>query len=306
MEGRAAQADFCFVHFTDTHIIAGGTLHNFDTSASLQRVIAVLNALEPRPAFAVIGGDLVSPDIVDRNRTLTAAEYEPSYRLFQELIRPLQCPTYMLLGNHDHRQAFHQVMQTPVPTLDTPHHYSFDHQGYHFVALDTHQPGQPGGYLDAPQLAWLHADLAASQRSTHHRVSASPSLAPGSGLARCYTPAQWRRTCCCAPAISQRALDDLWSCTPGSGHTTRRPDHADHAGDLCPGVQGVADIQNPSGATRLSCRVYQRRRVFHPRPASTWRRFCNSLVQLSGFPAPNWVLRTAPNCMPPPPPNWRG
>ncbi|HEY5867587.1 MAG TPA: hypothetical protein VI542_18865 [Candidatus Tectomicrobia bacterium] len=85
MEGRATQADFCFVHFTDTHIIAGGTLHNFDTSASLQRVIAVLNVLEPRPAFAVIGGDLVSPDIVDRNRTLTAAEYEPSYRLFQEL-----------------------------------------------------------------------------------------------------------------------------------------------------------------------------------------------------------------------------
>ena len=103
MEGRAAQADFCFVHFTDTHIIAGGTLHNFDTSASLQRVVAVLNALEPRPAFAVIGGDLVSPDIVDRNRTLTAAEYEPSYRLFQELIRPLRCPIYMLLGNHDHR-----------------------------------------------------------------------------------------------------------------------------------------------------------------------------------------------------------
>ena len=84
MEGRAAQADFCFVHFTDTHIIAGGTLHNFDTSASLQRVVAVLNALEPRPAFAVIGGDLVSPDILDRNRVLTSAEYEPSYRLFQE------------------------------------------------------------------------------------------------------------------------------------------------------------------------------------------------------------------------------
>jgi 3',5'-cyclic AMP phosphodiesterase CpdA len=163
MEGRAAQADFCFVHFTDTHIIAGGTLYNCDTSASLQRVVAVLNDLEPRPAFAVIGGDLVSPDILDRHRVLTAAEYEPSYRLFRELISPLQYPTYMLLGNHDHRQAFHQVMQSPVSTLDTPHHYSFDCQGYHFVALDTHQPGQSAGYLDAPQLAWLQADLAASR-----------------------------------------------------------------------------------------------------------------------------------------------
>jgi predicted MPP superfamily phosphohydrolase len=133
MEGMAAQADFCFVHFTDTHIMAGGTLRNLDTSASLQRVIEVLNALEPRPAFAVIGGDLVSPDMLDRSRTLTPAEYEPSYHLLRELLRPLQCPTYMLLGNHDHRQAFHQVMQTPVPTLDTTHHYSFDYQGYHFA-----------------------------------------------------------------------------------------------------------------------------------------------------------------------------
>jgi len=161
MESTAAQADFCFVHFTDTHIMAGGTLPNLDTSASLQRVIEVLRAMEPHPAFAVIGGDLVSPDMLDRNRTLTQAEYEPSYHLLQELLKPLQCPTYMLLGNHDHRRAFHQVMQTPVPTLDTTHHYSFDYQSYHFVALDTHQPGQAWGYLDALQLAWLQADLAA-------------------------------------------------------------------------------------------------------------------------------------------------
>jgi 3',5'-cyclic AMP phosphodiesterase CpdA len=79
MEGTAAQADFCFVHFTDTHIMAGGTLGHLDTSASLRRVIEVINALEPRPAFAVIGGDLVSPDMLDRNRTLTPAEYAPSY-----------------------------------------------------------------------------------------------------------------------------------------------------------------------------------------------------------------------------------
>ena len=91
MEGRATQADFCFV---DLPIRISSPVARCTTSIRVlpwQRVIAVLNALEPRPAFAVIGGDLVSPDIVDRNRTLTAAEYEPSYRLFQELIRPLQC-----------------------------------------------------------------------------------------------------------------------------------------------------------------------------------------------------------------------
>jgi Icc protein len=161
MASSTAQADFCFVHFTDTHIIAGSTWADLDTSASLRRVIEVLKALEPRPVFAVIGGDLVSPDMLDHSRTLTQEEYEPSYRLLQKLVRPLQCPTYMLLGNHDHRRAFHHVMQTPVPTLDATHHYSFDYQGYHFVALDTHQPGQPWGALDADQLAWLRDDLTA-------------------------------------------------------------------------------------------------------------------------------------------------
>lgn len=159
MENSAAQADFCFVHFTDTHIMAGGTWRDIDTSAALQRVVEVLEALEPRPAFAVIGGDLVSPDLLDRGRTLTQEEYEPSYHLLQEILRPLSYPTYMLLGNHDHRRAFHQVMQTPVPSLDTLHHYSFDYQGYHFVALDTHQPGKDWGYLGTDQLAWLRNDL---------------------------------------------------------------------------------------------------------------------------------------------------
>src|SRR2546429_6207141 len=97
MEGRAAQADFCFVHFTDTHIMAGGTLGNLETSASLQRVIEVINALEPRPAFAVIGGDLGRPDMLDRNRTLVPAGYVPSDHPFLELIRTFHCPTFMLL-----------------------------------------------------------------------------------------------------------------------------------------------------------------------------------------------------------------
>jgi Icc protein len=155
--------DFCFVHFTDTHIMPDG-LHpssQLDTSACLRQVVAVLNVLEPRPAFAIIGGDLVSPDLLTPSRTLTPEEYAPSYRLLQEILSPLQYPVYMLLGNHDNREAFHQVMQTQAATLHAPHHYGFDHQGWHFVALDSHLPGQHRGHLDAGQLAWLQEDLEA-------------------------------------------------------------------------------------------------------------------------------------------------
>jgi 3',5'-cyclic AMP phosphodiesterase CpdA len=57
------------------------------------------------------------------------------------------------------RTAFHRIFGNTVPTPDAPHYYSFDYQGYHFVALDSQQPGAPGGYLDPAQLTWLRQGL---------------------------------------------------------------------------------------------------------------------------------------------------
>jgi Icc protein len=159
-------APFRFVHLTDTHIMAGaawtapGGAFAYDTAASLRRVVAAVRALEPAPAFAVLGGDLASPDLIDRTRTPTAAEYEPSYRLLAEILAGLPCPAHLLLGNHDHRVAFNRVLRPDAPAPDAPHHYSFDHGGHHFVALDSHEPGQASGALGAAQLRWLADDLA--------------------------------------------------------------------------------------------------------------------------------------------------
>ena len=161
----AAQADFSFVHLTDTHLMAGGKLKarsgawEFDTNASLRQVIEAINTLEPRPAFAVLGGDLASPDLLDHDKAVTPEMYDPSYVLLQQLLRPLPCPTYMLMGNHDNRTAFRRVFGSAAPTPEAPHSYSFDYQGYHFIALDSLQPGVAGGYVDATQLSWLRHDL---------------------------------------------------------------------------------------------------------------------------------------------------
>lgn len=157
-----AATGFSFVHFTDTHVMAGGTYGEFrlDTAETLRRVIATLGTLEPRPAFAVVGGDLVSPDLLDRSRTLTADEYVPSYRLFRELLGALPFPAHLILGNHDDRAAFHRVMGTGAPT-DAPHCWAVDHAGYHFVGLDSHVPGKAWGELDASQLEWLRGNLGA-------------------------------------------------------------------------------------------------------------------------------------------------
>lgn len=157
---------FRFVHLTDTHVMAGARWKTrsgdfeFDTEASLRRVVEAVRTLDPAPAFAVLGGDLASPDLIDRTRVLTPEDYEPSYRLLAEILAGLPCPVRWLVGNHDNRVAFNRLLRRDAPSPDAPHYYSFDHQEYHFVALDSLEPGQPGGFLDAAQLAWLRDDLA--------------------------------------------------------------------------------------------------------------------------------------------------
>jgi len=154
-----AGADFSFVHFTDTHIMPGGTWQGLDTAVSLRRVMGVIVTLEPKPAFAIVGGDLASPDLIDRTRVLTSAEYEPAYRLLREIVGVLPFPVHFILGNHDDRPAFHRMMETRAASADTRHHWAFDHQGYRFIGLDSHVPGNAWGEMDGAQLAWLDADL---------------------------------------------------------------------------------------------------------------------------------------------------
>jgi 3',5'-cyclic-AMP phosphodiesterase len=162
----AVSAAFRFVHLTDTHIMAGGTWKpragdfEFDTAASLHHVIEAVRGLDPAPAFAVFGGDLASPDLLHRGRSLSAEEYEPSYRLLAELVARLPCPAHFLVGNHDHRVAFNRVLRAAPPAPDAPQYYAFDHGSYHFIVLDSHDPGQAAGRLDVEQLRWLRADLA--------------------------------------------------------------------------------------------------------------------------------------------------
>jgi 3',5'-cyclic-AMP phosphodiesterase len=157
------EARFRFVHLTDTHIMAGGRWRprsadwEFDTEASLRRVVAAVRTLDPPPAFAV----LASPDLLRRDVTPAVEEWEVSYRLLAQILADLPCPVHYLVGNHDHRVAFNRVLRRDAPAPDAPHYYAFDHQGYRFLALDSQEPGLPGGFVDDAQLAWLGRELGA-------------------------------------------------------------------------------------------------------------------------------------------------
>ncbi len=159
-----------FVHFSDTHIVRPGVrLRDVDTIATLTRVVEAVNRLNPQPAFVVIGGDLVSPDIDPevkaKARELSVRDYEAAYEVFHSIVSRLHVPVHYVMGNHDRRVPFRRVILKDSQPTDRPHYYAFTSGQHRVCILDSLEPRRDGGYVGHAQLAWLrkqlhqHADL---------------------------------------------------------------------------------------------------------------------------------------------------
>ncbi len=136
-----------------------------DTAAYLRRAIARLNALEPLPDLVLATGDLVDggkPEEYAHLRELTAA---------------LEPPLYLVMGNHDDREALRAAFSDHgyLPR-EGPLRYVLE-LPLRIVVLDATRPGYDGGEMDAERLAWLELALAGERRPTvvvlHHPPFAS-------------------------------------------------------------------------------------------------------------------------------------
>jgi len=140
---------------SDLHIKRPGALayRRVDTAAYLERCVARLIALAPKPEALVITGDLVDMG--------TLEEYEA----LKKLLAPLTMPVYLLVGNHDERQALREVFadHAYLHTGGEFVHYAVDVGPLRLIALDSQMPRQGGGHLCETRLTWLDAQLAASQ-----------------------------------------------------------------------------------------------------------------------------------------------
>jgi 3',5'-cyclic AMP phosphodiesterase CpdA len=143
---RRLEDDFYFVQLSDTHWGFQGP-PNPDARGTLPKAIAAVNALAEPPDFVVFTGDLThtTDDPAERRRRLAE---------FQSIAAGLKVKTVRFLpGEHDaslDRGAAFQEFFGPT-------HYSFDHRGLHFIALDN--VSDPGARLGEEQLAWLQSDL---------------------------------------------------------------------------------------------------------------------------------------------------
>lgn len=118
------------------------------TAARLERAVAQLGRLEPRPDAVLCTGDLVQDG--------EAAEY----RRLVPLLERLAMPWYVIPGNHDDREQMRAAFADRgyLPATG-PLCYVVDAGPLRLVALDTHVSGTHGGRVGEEQLAWLDARL---------------------------------------------------------------------------------------------------------------------------------------------------
>ncbi|MEO5693818.1 MAG: metallophosphoesterase [Usitatibacter sp.] len=146
--GAKAEEDFYFVQLSDTHWGFSGPAVNPDARGTLPKAIAAVNALEKQPDFIVFTGDLThtTDDATERRKRLTE---------FKEIAKDLKNPNvHFMAGEHDASLDRGEAWKEHFGEI----HYTFDHKGVHFIALDN--VSDPAARIGEAQMAWLAADLA--------------------------------------------------------------------------------------------------------------------------------------------------
>jgi len=149
---------------TDMHILAKGKLYHaprrafpadaesdwshIDTAACLERAIAELNALKPRPDVTVVTGDL------------TDHGGEEEYANLRGILVAAAMPVFVIPGNHDSRENLRAVfLGDGYLPREGFLHYAVEGYPLRIIGLDTNVPGHHHGELCAERLDWLDRTL---------------------------------------------------------------------------------------------------------------------------------------------------
>ncbi len=137
-----APMPFTIVQLSDTHVG-----HPLGTKA-FERAVELINGLDAQPDLVLFTGDLTH-DSDD------PAEHAKRMKTFRDIAGRLKVKKrYHVPGEHDAALDGGTLFRENFGES----HYSFDHRGVHFVALDNVSLGKP--IVGAAQTAWLQADLA--------------------------------------------------------------------------------------------------------------------------------------------------
>lgn len=161
--------DFTMAFLTDPHVFA-----EKGSATGLERAASHAMA-QPRPPEAILAGGDLAFDILRSDKAGADAQYD----LYDEAVKSVVVPIYPTVGNHDCLGVYEDSGVAPTDPLFGKKYfnqrfglersyYSFDHESWHFVVLDTIGIEERGykGWVDEEQIAWLADDLASSNRPT--------------------------------------------------------------------------------------------------------------------------------------------
>ena len=183
----APQEAFTFLFLTDAHLQP-------ELNGVIGTDMAFKKARTIKADFAINGGDHVFDSLaVPTKRAVTL------FDLYDKTEQDLGVKVYHTIGNHDVLGIYPAsgiAQDDPLygKKLFEEHfgklYYSFDHKGHHFIVLDSIGITQDRAYegrIDATQLQWLAADLAALPPGTPVIVSVHIPLVTAFGA---YMPEQ--------------------------------------------------------------------------------------------------------------------
>ena len=139
------------LQLTDLHVNAEGecAFLRADSLGDLRRTVDYLCAVELRPDIAVVTGDVST----DGSRS--------AYELAARELARLDCPVWVVPGNHDEKAAMKAVFGPMCHTaLDGAPGLCLDTEAARLLLLDSAEEEVSAGGLSAEQLAWLSEQLA--------------------------------------------------------------------------------------------------------------------------------------------------
>jgi len=151
--------EFSFVFMTDIHLQP-----ERNAPAGFLKAIDTVNVL--KPDFVLTGGDLIMDALA-----VSHSRADSLYHLYDSLVAFFDMPVYNTVGNHELYGLYgqsgasreHRDFNTGMYTreLGNPY-YSFDHENWHFIVLNSIQPSPEGKYMgiiDSTQLEWIKKDI---------------------------------------------------------------------------------------------------------------------------------------------------
>jgi 3',5'-cyclic AMP phosphodiesterase CpdA len=138
---------FTFLQLSDTHVGFSGAPDPLGTAA-FEKAIEVVNGMARRPDLVLFTGDLTH-DTEDKD------QHAQRMQKFKEIAGRMKVDKMLYVpGEHDAGIDGGQLFREHFGET----HYSFDHKGVHFIALDNVSRAKPE--IGSDQLEWLKKDVA--------------------------------------------------------------------------------------------------------------------------------------------------